>query len=116
MMRAFLKLAVLAVMFGGCGAPEEVDKTPSAVQESATAAPIGAASSDTAAAATDAAAGPAQSTQGGSVNTERTPEIPADTMTTDGCHYPKQHCRCSNTGWYGYCAYGPMKPGLYCHC
>ncbi len=41
---------------------------------------------------------------------------PRETNTVDGCHYPGQHCRCSNTGWYGYCDYGPVHRGVYCHC
>lgn len=35
----------------------------------------------------------------------------------DGCQYPHQACVCSNTGWNGYCGFGPHHPGcLYCRC
>lgn len=44
------------------------------------------------------------------------PGPPPETENADGCHKPGQHCRCSNTGWYGSCEYGPLKHGLYCQC
>lgn len=35
----------------------------------------------------------------------------------DGCEYEHQGCVCSNTGWNGYCGWGPHHPGcLYCRC
>jgi len=35
----------------------------------------------------------------------------------DGCEYEHQACVCSNTGWNGYCGWGPHHPGcLYCRC
>jgi hypothetical protein len=34
----------------------------------------------------------------------------------DGCQKPHQACRCGNTGWAGYCDYGPHHEGLYCRC
>ena len=35
----------------------------------------------------------------------------------DGCEVEHQGCVCSNTGWNGYCGWGPHHPGcLYCRC
>ena len=34
----------------------------------------------------------------------------------DGCEKPNDPCICENTGLHGYCATGPLKKGLYCHC
>jgi len=35
----------------------------------------------------------------------------------DTCRYVHDWCRCSNTGWWGYCDWGPHRPGcIYCHC
>jgi hypothetical protein len=52
-------------------------------------------------------------------------ETPADEASAedprfcalDGCRVEHQGCVCSNTGWNGYCGWGPHHPGcLYCRC
>jgi len=37
-------------------------------------------------------------------------------MADDLCLSPGQACVCSNTLRPGFCIYGPVKKGLYCHC
>jgi len=34
----------------------------------------------------------------------------------DGCEQDNDSCTCENTGRDGYCAAGPLKRGIYCHC
>ncbi|WAS91331.1 hypothetical protein [Nannocystis punicea] len=49
-----------------------------------------------------------------------TDEAPAEDprfCALDGCEVEHQGCVCSNTGWNGYCGWGPHHPGcLYCRC
>ena len=41
----------------------------------------------------------------------------AETCSWDNCWAVHQACTSSNTGWAGYCDYGPIHdPCIYCHC
>lgn len=50
-------------------------------------------------------------------NVDTATEALAQHCFLDGCHRPHDACTCANTGWSGYCGYGPHHPRcLYCRC